>query len=374
MGGLSMSMYNPYHGNITNPAVIAKVKFSLFETALDFETRQLRSNSSDQSELKYNGGLNYLTFTYPVINSRWGLSFGLTPYSNVNYNLNDTQSLPNEDIVNYIYSGDGGITQAYLSNGVSYKNFSLGLKISYLFGVISNTTSITTGTGPTLSQYISEFSEQRRFGDFSFTSGMHYDAKLGENYNVNFGAIYEFASNISGASTQIFSQKNYSGNSINADTVFSETGSIVLPSGFGAGLSLSKNMTWKVGVDYRIKNWSSYRNFDGSNQSFNDFWTIRVGGAITPDPTSVKNYLERITYRIGFQYEKTPYFINLTAINNFGINFGISLPIASYSKLNFAFELGRRGTTNAGLIQEDYFRIYFGASINEFWFRKRKFD
>jgi len=41
--------------------------------------------------------------------------------------------------------------------------------------------------------------------------------------------------------------------------------------------------------------------------------------------------------------------------------------------LNFGFEIGQRGTTINNLIQENYFKIYFGISIYEWWFIKRRY-
>ena len=50
--------------------------------------------------------------------------------------------------------------------------------------------------------------------------------------------------------------------------------------------------------------------------------------------------------------------INGKEINNFGITFGLGLPLGgSFSNINLGFELGRRGTTDADLIEESYFKV-----------------
>jgi hypothetical protein len=66
--------------------------------------------------------------------------------------------------------------------------------------------------------------------------------------------------------------------------------------------------------------------------------------------------------------------INEKEINNFGITFGIGLPMANFSNLNLGFELGRRGTTDADLIEESYLKVNVGLSLNDKWFRKRQID
>ena len=44
------------------------------------------------------------------------------------------------------------------------------------------------------------------------------------------------------------------------------------------------------------------------------------------------------------------------------------------SKINIGVELGRLGTTNAGLVEEDYANIMLGFSLSDVWFIKRKYD
>jgi hypothetical protein len=50
------------------------------------------------------------------------------------------------------------------------------------------------------------------------------------------------------------------------------------------------------------------------------------------------------------------------------------LPFQGFSNINLGFEVGRRGTTNAGLIQEDFFSIRLGLSLNDRWFVKNKYN
>jgi hypothetical protein len=42
--------------------------------------------------------------------------------------------------------------------------------------------------------------------------------------------------------------------------------------------------------------------------------------------------------------------------------------------MNIGYEYGKRGTTNAGLIQENYSNITISLSLNDKWFLKRKID
>jgi hypothetical protein len=42
--------------------------------------------------------------------------------------------------------------------------------------------------------------------------------------------------------------------------------------------------------------------------------------------------------------------------------------------MNIGFEWGKRGTTAADLIEEKYFRVNIGLSLNDRWFQKRKIN
>jgi hypothetical protein len=54
---------------------------------------------------------------------------------------------------------------------------------------------------------------------------------------------------------------------------------------------------------------------------------------------------------------------------------GFGLPLnGTFSNVNLGFEFGKRGTTNAGLIEENYTNISLGFTFNDEWFRRRKIN
>jgi len=118
---------------------------------------------------------------------------------------------------------------------------------------------------------------------------------------------------------------------------------------------------------------SEFITFD--NLTYEDASTLAVGAFYIPDYAAFSNVLKRLTYRAGMRYEKTGMLVNDVEINNFGITFGLGVPLGGdFSNLNIGFELGRRGTTRADLIEESYFKVNVGLSFNALWFRKRQID
>ena len=60
-------------------------------------------------------------------------------------------------------------------------------------------------------------------------------------------------------------------------------------------------------------------------------------------------------------------------INDYGMNFGLGLPLG-FSKIDVGLEVGVRGTTYFNLVRENYFNLSVGLSLSDKWFKKRKID
>ncbi|HMQ01390.1 MAG TPA: hypothetical protein PKC24_16530, partial [Cyclobacteriaceae bacterium] len=215
-------------------------------------------------------------------------------------------------------------------------------------------------------------------GDLTFTAGIlyHKDSIGSKNYRFSVGLMYDHSSNMRANQLNRIELRNVTGTIIESDTVsFNERGNIALPRGLGGGFSFSKGYTWTLAAEVYLHDWTTYRNFDGSNEGLVNSLTAAFGGEITPNQASVTSYLERITYRAGLSYAEAPYSINGSVVKDFGINFGLSFPTAQYSSLDLAVKLGRRGNRSLTEIEENYIRVTFGVTFNDRnWFIKRRFD
>jgi hypothetical protein len=129
-----------------------------------------------------------------------------------------------------------------------------------------------------------------------------------------------------------------------------------------------------IGADFTYLDYTQYRDFNGSSREGKGGWQFGLGGKITPDAGSVSSYLKRVTYRTGVSFSEAPYLINGNPLKDFGINFGLSLPVSRISSLDLAFKVGKRGDLQTNTIEENYFKLYFGVTFNDQWFIKRRFD
>lgn len=150
-----------------------------------------------------------------------------------------------------------------------------------------------------------------------------------------------------------------------------------IPTTTTLGLGYGQDLKWFVGAEYSFQGMGSFDNsFLGAESvRYVDASSYALGAFITPDHDSFSSYLKRITYRAGLRLDKTGMVVNDVDINNFGITFGLGLPLGrNLSNLNLGFELGRRGTTKANLVEESYFKLNVGLSLNDRWFQKRKIN
>jgi hypothetical protein len=377
MAGVGISNPQYFYLNNQNPALLIFNRATVFEAGLIGERRTVKGIGN--SETSINGNLNYLMMGFPVKYNKWSTSIGLAPYSSVNYRHNYTEDIEGTaGKVNATETGTGGINQLSWSNGVAlHKNFSVGLKASYLFGSIINESSnaLSQTSQPIL--YIPTIYERTYVKDFDFTFGLSYhkDSVFNKNYNLNIGLVYALKAKLNTRYTQILERRDLSGNPVDSTTLVDNvSGAITLPQSLSGGISFGKGTKWMTGVDYTFLDYSQFRDFNGFSQGAITGWKLAWGTEFTPDPSALGSYLKRMTYRTGVSYDKYPYLINGMPVKDFGINFGFSMPVSRFSSLDFAIKVGKRGNLNDNTIEENYFKLYFGVTFNDQWFIRRRFD
>ena len=149
------------------------------------------------------------------------------------------------------------------------------------------------------------------------------------------------------------------------------------PSQYTIGAGIGAPKKWFVGLEYTDQKTSNFtnRSLTIDNVVYNDASRYKVGGFYIPNYNGLGNYWERVVYRGGLRYENTGLNINEEDINEFGISFGVGLPVGRlFTNLNLGAEVGSRGTTNSGLVKENFFNIFLSLSLNDKWFEKRYYD
>ena len=380
-GGIGVSHPQFWYLNNQNPALLIYNPLTVFEVGTIYESRTLAADTLNEKNT--GGNLNYLAVAFPVKINRWTTSVGLMPYTHVNYIFKFPQEIKNQagqvvDTATATQSGKGGLTQLYWSNGVRvHKHMSVGLKSTYLFGPIDNVYSnllnnVENGATP----YMINVEEKTNVNGFNFGLGFSYslDSLGSKNQNrFSVGGVYTCTSRLKGKINRQMIRTTLAEDTVERYPLSAVNGKLRLPHSFTVGVSYAKGANWMVGTEFFYQDWSSFQSVNEDDEGLGEAFRFSLGGEYTIDPTTVESYLKRITFRAGLNMERYPYLANNKPVNDFGINFGLSLP-AGRSSVDLAFKFGKRGNKDENILEESYFKIFFGLTFNDQWFIKRKFD
>ncbi len=378
MGGIGYAVGSSTSVNFLNPASYTKFDSLSFVFEGGMVSNFITQETSLLSQKSNYTSLSYLTFGFPI-NRWWKASFGLLPYSSVGYKVTDRQTVADFGTVDFKYEGQGGINQFFIGQAIKINsNLSFGVNIAYLFGSIDKLRTVS----PMDSAFVFNVrvKNSATYGNFNFNFGLQYFKNLKNDFIFGSGVVFSNALNAN--VKEDFLSYSFSETSSGYEYIH-DTASIVsktnvnhrmyLPNCAGIGFSLEKRNKWLIGADFNWQNWENYT-YNKVSDSLSNSYRISIGGMLKPNPYS-SNYFKRITYRAGFRYSPTYLKLYNEQINEFGISFGLGLPLRkSKSTINLGVEFGKRGTTDNGLINENFTKFTIGFSAYDFWFYKRKFD
>ena len=374
MGGLDI-VSDSLHANLNNPASLGDLKLVTYSLGLNYKSTKLSSSASNETVTS--ASIDYLVVAIPT--KKFTFGFGILPATSVGYRL---QSVIEGDDINNVVNlneGFGGLNQTFLSIGFKVFEFlNFGVSVNYNFGKITNESSrqeqnIDFGTFFTKTSSLAGFNY--RFATqlkIPLTSKVRLDAMAYYVPNNSLTATNESVYFTRSVTTQDLGDfENVDLAAINLD----ET-TISLGNQYSFGLGITKDKKWFVGGQYSRRNSADYVNnfISLDNITYANGSRLSFGGFYLPDYSSITSYWKRIVYRAGVRSEDTGVLFNNQPLKETGISFGVSLPMAGYSNANIGLEFGKRGSQDNGLIQESYWNLIVGLSLNDIWFIKRKFN
>ncbi len=372
MGGWTLGWRDSMNVKLNNPALLADLRRTTFHTGVNGIVVNRTNGSLNQSAT--NANLANIVLGVPL-GKKGGLSFGISPFSSVGYEIENEVDLDSLGMLTEVYQGSGGINQFNLGLGYEVLDgFQVGLNASYNFGSLSR---LVTADFDTSTFYDARFVSTTSINDFSYELGALYGIKINDELNLTLSGVYGLEAALSGTQTRLlYSFRQVAGREEIKDTAIfdlEKAGEILIPGRLAFGFGINST-DWGFGAEVQTRNWSSFRSF-GETDSLANSTKIRLGGYLTPDPDAVGNYWKAITYRFGAYYNQSYLQLRNTQLNDLGISFGMSLPLRrTFSRVNLAVALGKRGTIDQGLIQENYMRFSVGFTLNDRWFRKRRID
>lgn len=397
LGGANVAIADFKYINFANPATYSNTKqyTPVFDAGVMGKVSFLRADGSKYNQTTV--ALRDFALLLPI-SKRTGFTFGLIPYSTTGYDVNEYD--PNSgDTITYTYSGTGSINRLFFGLGQQIFNrgdsvkLSLGVNASFLFGTLQRDRLIEFQDPTFMNTHLRN---KLLIRGFSMDYGVHYFEKINEDFSYQIGVTANLGNKVN--AYQDFFAYTYELGSIEEEIISDTTdyyednkGFVKLPKSlaFGTAVTFKKRVT--LSAQYEMSDHQQYYEyFDSTETYYNELAQMRkfsFGVKIMPksgmDLKSV-NALQLTSYQFGFNYGYSPYMVNDVHLKQYGIAFGISMPMlssGSSSTLNLGFELGRLGTTtnDSGLIEETYFKFNLGLSLmshNRFdkWFWKRLYD
>ncbi|MCC6516895.1 MAG: hypothetical protein IT275_11135 [Chitinophagales bacterium] len=421
MGGLGAAFQSGETVNYLNPASYAALQLTTFDGGFSGNFGKIKTQTLKAKQNSFS--LNYLSLFFPV-KKFFVTGVSLLPFSAKDYLISQTTSFDTANAVKFEYEGTGSLYNLSWGAGYKYKGFHVGFNLGYLFGKLNNNSFAypinKVGTFDEESYTTWTFTNTK-VSSIIWNAGVQYNlpitSKKDSNkiYNVVFGlsgnaptkvskrtyndeALYTFQSGylayrtsdagINDFITDYIQPKVSSTDML--DTLsekFNERAYIKIPATLNIGIMAYRGIKWRAGIDFKFQPWSKYRGYeDNAASKLNNSWRIAVGGEFLPNDKNFSKFFSRLKYRAGFNYTQTNIKINNQAINEFGINFGIGIPLIittandqgllqkvyTYA-FNIGFEAGSRGTTQKNLVRENFYRLKFGISLNDKWFVRRKY-
>lgn len=394
MGGLSVYS-DSIHINLRNPASYASKNLAIYNNesrpvkfAIGGSHTNAKLKSDTASDEVNSSTLDYLAMSFPI--GRFGLGMGLIPYTSVGYKL---ETLNNNNDLSTKFRGEGGVNKVYASLGyLVMDGLSVGVDLGYNFGNVKNNTIayVYTNEG-TLAQYQTREDNRSDIGGLSANFGIIFSKMIQDKFELTTSLTFRPEMNLNSENSRTYNtitinavnDQEYVVNSIEADLASQglKSTDLVLPTKLSLGAGIGQPRIWFVGAEYTYLNTKAFKNElyassdSAGNVTYSNASTVSIGGFVIPDYNSFSSYFKRVVYRAGVRFEGTGLNINDQAINEFGISFGVGLPMGNtFSNANIGVEFGKRGTTSENLIQENFINFQLSFSFNDRWFQKRRFN
>ncbi len=379
-GGLALSSLN--FVNHSNPASLATQVLSRFSGGFTIEKLTESATGAQESRLA-SGYLNALQLAFPMKRNKLGIGFSFEPYSRVTYRVDDAGSVvvdPESEIQESFvtsHRGSGGIQR--LGGGLGAMitpDLSLGVRADFLFGIIEES-QLTNFQNIRLRD--GNLASSTRLRGLTGTIGIRYVLRsfFKDQDVLSLGATYTLPVSLSADRVFTMGQREI------ADTLgTSLKGDVHLPLALSFGVAYKPNRLWTFIADIQYEEWSTFKSdlplpgYEvGDSEGFSDRVRISGGGEVYPFGRSSLNlFLQRLAFRLGAYVDQSYVSPNKNQdIKSYGFTGGISIPgRTGGTSLDIHIDIGRRGTTDHGLIQDKFVR--FGVNINfgDLWFDRAR--
>ena len=363
MGNVETGFQSDNYINRSNPAALSGIDTLRFiidvSAAIKFSeltTSSLKNRTTDFNFKSLAAGVR--------LNKRWTGSVGLSPYSNVGYNIRDRQHVRGtfDDYRFVMFSGSGGVNKFYWANAFElFRGFSVGITSSYYFGNITHNEDTEVFSIVTT----------HNISKISFDFGLLYKHRFGDHTNVTVGGTYNNEAKYSIQRSKMIT----SSTALELSERLPDLKSYI-PESYGAGFSISrnkKNAEWILAADYKYQNWSVDKTRD-KKWTYSDSHIYSAGLQFTPNTRRTEKYIQAMRFQVGTCYNRSYLKVNGFQVEDYSVSLGVGLPFNNSSYVNIAAIAGESQTGKRGGITERYVLLSVNLSLIDRWFAKYQWN
>jgi hypothetical protein len=378
MGGTGTAIRDNNSIYFSNPASYSSLDTNsfVFDFGIDYGINVLKAGT--EKHLSEDLNFDHLLMGFPIAKG-FGIATGIVSVSDGYYRISDevVKGDPDYDPLTGEYTsyhaGDGGFTNFFIGSGLNItKNISAGANISFLFGNIARSNEFI------FSDYYNVFhntiTENLRLTGINFSYGIQYNANVFKNYFLTAGASMSTGNHYKSQWETLTTRFNAYNTTDTVSHISDNSTKTYLPGTFRLGLSFGKKNKFTTALDYVYTKWSEAK-IKGAEGYLADTRSILFGAEYIPDKFSNYSYIKRMEYRLGGHIEDNYLIINGEQIKEYGLSFGIGLPMPrSISKTNFFFDFTRKSGGGSLVHTENYYTMGVSLNFYDFWFLKPKYD
>ncbi len=374
MGGIGTAMCDKIHINFLNPPSYAHLDSNRFYCQVGVFGEIVSLKEQNKKWNYKNGNIDNFNMAFRIFDNLY-TSMGINRISNASYHIYSVNSITGDDSYNYKkdMEGGGGLNDIHMGLAYRYKNISIGVNASWIFGKFDRSKSVFINSS---NSYILEAHEKTNISGFTINTGILYSLFLSSKSQLTLGGRIRMKNNLWGEKNLTAVKKNYySGIAVPIIEEKKADGDIAYPLNLSGGIVFRYDRRWTFGADYTLDMMSDYKEFD-INRGFDDAHRINIGASIIPDDGGRK-WIERNTYMAGAYYDKSYLSLNGKNIRILALTLGTEIPLSKRNSillLNFGFDIGKTIKTPSELIEKKFAKFNVNIIFKERWFIKRKIN
>lgn len=405
MGGVVTPIADGSVLNINNPGTYSYLSETVFQVGLRGTSTAI-TNEAGTSQFR-GGGVNEIVLGFKRQSSPWTVVFGLTPYSQTGYRVEDRSPVFDSLSLRRLYTGEGGLNRLTIGAGRVWEAYrdttsnrahriSIGLNVNYLFGSVEQSRRVIYNTNQL---FHTRASSSVKVGDYFFNAGLHYllplagtveNKRLVKGGFLHIGLDYTLGTAINTRFSELGETFYYFATTeITADTSYfvnNTRGYFTMPSRLSAGVAYfyqnKKGGGITIGADFRMQDWSGVT---GSNEirmitptALTKYQTLAFGVEFVPEGLDkATRFFRKLSYRAGTRQTDTYLSVQNQMVRQTALSAGICIPLLasrSATKVHLGAEFSNIDGGN--LAREHVIMIQVGLSLHPFerWFYQRKYD